>query len=244
MGLDAVEIVLRTEDEFSITLGDEEVATTRTVREFYQLVLSKLDTTPSCTSSQAFYRTRRALMECLGIPRRAVRPATHLESILPSERRSSIWKQIGDSAILTLPRLQYTTTWKSRFIWISFCVATSIVILGFAAAIWLGAGVVGSAFSFGVGAVLWVVIFGSTDAALLQKADFLRTELPCATVGDLSLMVLTLNQPEFDVTAEKQQKMTHEDVWLRVVHIIADQQGLDPDEVLPDARFVEDLGVN
>jgi acyl carrier protein len=241
MGLDAVEIVLRTEDEFSITLGDEEVAATRTVREFYQLVLSKLDTTPACASSQAFYRTRRAIVECLGITRRSVRPTTHFESILPAERRPSIWKQIGDAAKLTLPRLQYTATWKSRFIWIGICVATAIVALSFAAVTWLG---IGFAFSFGVGAVLWILILGITDTALLQKADFLRTELPCATVGDLSLMVLTLNQSEFDVAAEKRQKMTHEDVWLRVVHIIADQQGLEPDEILPDARFVEDLGVS
>ncbi|HWT65041.1 MAG TPA: hypothetical protein VN151_02920 [Terracidiphilus sp.] len=244
MGLDAVEIVLRTEDEFSIVLEDEETAATRTVREFYELVLSKLDTTPGCASSQAFYRTRRALIECLGISRRSVRPGTRLEAILPVERRSSIWEQIESAATLTLPRLQYTTTWKGRFLWAGLFTASAMVILGVFAAIWFGAGITGSVVSFGVCAVLWVVIFGVTDAALLKRASFLRTELPCSTVGDLSLMVLTLNQPRFDAAAEKHQKLTREDVWLRVVHIIADQQGLDPDEIVPDARFVEDLGVS
>jgi len=61
VGLDAVELVMRTEDEFSITLTDDEAGTVRTVDDLYQLVISKLDVTPSCLSSKAFYRTRQAL---------------------------------------------------------------------------------------------------------------------------------------------------------------------------------------
>jgi hypothetical protein len=46
MGLDAVEIVLRTEDLFAITLTDDEAAAVRTVGDFYRLICSKLDVTP------------------------------------------------------------------------------------------------------------------------------------------------------------------------------------------------------
>jgi len=62
VGLDSVELVMRTEDEFCITLTDDEAGSVRTVDDLYRLVLSKLDLTPSCLSSKAFYRTRQALV--------------------------------------------------------------------------------------------------------------------------------------------------------------------------------------
>jgi acyl carrier protein len=46
MGLDIVEIVLRTEELFVITFGNEEVAVVRTVGDFYKLICSKLNVLP------------------------------------------------------------------------------------------------------------------------------------------------------------------------------------------------------
>ena len=46
MGLDAVEIVLRVEDFFVITIGDDEAAAVRTVGDFYNLICTKLDVPP------------------------------------------------------------------------------------------------------------------------------------------------------------------------------------------------------
>jgi len=46
MGLDTVEIVLRTEELFVITLEDEEAGTVRTVGDLYKLVCSRLNVSP------------------------------------------------------------------------------------------------------------------------------------------------------------------------------------------------------
>jgi hypothetical protein len=46
MGLDAVEIVLRTEDLFAITLTDDDAAAVRTVGDVYRLICSKLGVIP------------------------------------------------------------------------------------------------------------------------------------------------------------------------------------------------------
>jgi acyl carrier protein len=43
MGLDYVEIVLRTEEFFAITIGDDEAGAIRTVGDFYKLICAKLD---------------------------------------------------------------------------------------------------------------------------------------------------------------------------------------------------------
>ncbi len=49
MGLDAVEIVLRTEQLFAISFTDEEAASVRTVGDFYTLICSKLNVPPLAT---------------------------------------------------------------------------------------------------------------------------------------------------------------------------------------------------
>ena len=46
MGLDAVEIVLRAEDLFGITIADHEASAIRTVGDFYCLLCTKLNVTP------------------------------------------------------------------------------------------------------------------------------------------------------------------------------------------------------
>ena len=46
MGLDAVEIVLRTEELFVINIEDDEAAAVRTVGDFYNLICSKLNVNP------------------------------------------------------------------------------------------------------------------------------------------------------------------------------------------------------
>jgi hypothetical protein len=46
MGLDAVEIVLRCEELFAITLADDEASAVRTVDDLYRLACTKLNVTP------------------------------------------------------------------------------------------------------------------------------------------------------------------------------------------------------
>jgi hypothetical protein len=54
MGLDAVEIVMRTEDEFGIILSDDEAGSVRTVDDLHQLVLGKLDMPPPVFQARPF----------------------------------------------------------------------------------------------------------------------------------------------------------------------------------------------
>ncbi len=46
MGLDAVEIILRTEELFAIAIGDDEAGAVRTVGDFYNLICAKVGVTP------------------------------------------------------------------------------------------------------------------------------------------------------------------------------------------------------
>jgi acyl carrier protein len=46
MGLDAVEIILRAEEFYSITIADDEAGRVRTVGDFYELICNKLNVAP------------------------------------------------------------------------------------------------------------------------------------------------------------------------------------------------------
>lgn len=244
MGLDAVEIIIETEEAFGITIADDEAEKLFKVRDLYNLVLSKIDTSPACASSIAFYRVRQAMVESLGVSRRSVRPSTRLESLLPQKNRREAWKQVEDAAKLTLPRLQYTAQWKSRFIAAGLISATLAILMVWRLVTFLSPSFVLSGVTFFVGASGWIAIFGITAGLLDKRATFLRNQLPCSSAGDLAMSMLALNQAEFSLTAEAKEKLTREDLWVRLVKIICKQLGLEPHEVVPEARFVEDLGVS
>src|SRR5260370_12510030 len=109
MGLDGIELILAVEDAFQIHIADEEAGRMSTVGDLHSLVVSKLQRQDSnrCLTSAAFYRTRRGIIDTLGIDRREVRPATPLEVILPLERRRERWRRIQDAMKLKLPDLHH-----------------------------------------------------------------------------------------------------------------------------------------
>ena len=71
----------------------------------------------------------------------------------------------------------------------------------------------------------------------------LATELPADTAGELARVVLSLNHEHF-AAPEAAAKITNEDIWRRIVDIVCDQLQVDRAEVVPNARFVDDLGVS
>ena len=59
MGLGSVELVIRTEDEFSITISDDEAAAAITVGDLYRTVLAKLDVAPGSRQQSILHNTSR-----------------------------------------------------------------------------------------------------------------------------------------------------------------------------------------
>jgi len=247
MGLDGVELLMRIEEEFSIDLPDDEVSSVRTVGDLYEVVLSKLKTTPDCLSSRAFYRTRGALTNSLGISRRRIRPSTDLEPLFPPAERKHLWNAVTEAIGLTMPRLQYTKIWKSRFMMIAIVFSTVVVLSsGLAFHISLGLNLdrqMYSLFYWVLAFFVWIILFGVTNSFLLRRMAFLRTEIPVASAGDLTQMVLALNPSAFPPAAINEKTLSKDQVWIKLVEIFCDQQGLDPEEIVPNATIAEDLGV-
>jgi acyl carrier protein len=244
VGLDSVEIAMKTEDEFSITLTDDEAGTVRTVDDLYKLVLSKLDLTPSCLSSKAFYRTRQALTACIQVPRRSIRPSSDLESLLPESTRRQKWQEIAKCIDLEVPRLQYPARWRQRFFRFGALIS-ALTVLASSTLASRGFPNVLSGLALWVPAfAAWVILFALINSVLQRYATRLQTELPCQTAGDLSRLVLTSNYEHFSPTATQNTTTSKEYVWKQLVDIICDQLQIAPEEVEPRAKFVEDLGVD
>jgi acyl carrier protein len=244
VGMDSVEIVLRTEDEFSITLTDDEAGAVRTVDDLYKLVLSKLDLTPSCLSSKAFYRTRQALVASMQVARRSIRPSSDLESLVPESTRRQKWQEIADHIHLEFPRLQYPSQWRQRFFRIGALLSAFMILPSSTLAYRAFPGIMSGLALWIPALAAWVILFALINAVLQRYATWLQTELRCQTAGDLSRLVLTSNYEHFSPTGAHNTATSKEYVWKKLVEIICDQLQVGPEEVVPRASFVEDLGVD
>ena len=125
--MDLVEIVVRTEDAFGITIPDADATRITTPRELADFVTTKvsLSDESSCLSQQAFYFLRERFQSHLLFSRQSFRPNTPLEKIVPMQNRQLIWSalrtEVGANA---LPDL-------ARPIWLFWTLAVSTIFVFF-----------------------------------------------------------------------------------------------------------------
>jgi acyl carrier protein len=236
MGLDTVELVMRIEEEFSIEILDAELSSIKTVDDLYRLVISKLHVGSSTRISNAFYRLRRAMMACLGLPRSAIRPATKLAVILPKPTRIAAWRSLAEITGLRFPKLLHP-----RWVRDTIRVLTGAVTIAFLA--WM----IEWSRPWGL---LWLPLIALTGVVavavlngLYAMTRWLARELPVRRVGELAESLLSLNFSEFSADVIENQVFSAQEVWLQIVHIISEQMSIDRQEIAPDSRMVEDLGI-
>jgi acyl carrier protein len=242
MGLDSVELVLRFEDEFSISISDDEAAESRTVGDIYRLILTKIKVTPGCLTSKAFYLTRRGLVDALGLARHSIRPVTPLSPLLPETTRRKQWGRIVKSIGLTVPPLRFHHELKQSIYMSAFAISAVISIPApILAVIFFSAplGIVAFVLAF----IVWIALGTALSSLLLRLNQPRATELPADTVGELAQILLSLNQTYFQ-PANHSAPLTDEQVWLKVVDIFVDQLQIDREGVVPNAKIVDDLEVS
>jgi hypothetical protein len=243
MAWDGVELIHRVEDEFEIAIDDDEALRLATVGDLYRLVLSKAGTNPACLTSRAFYRTRQALAEALGVPRRGIRESTELGTLLPHSRRSEPWKRIAAEIGLKFPRLRHPRQWNDLFLLCSMLLAAlPVAALWWAlyAIDWIG-GI--GVFLFSIPAlILWVLLVSRLVLRLERATPHMASELPFATVGELAIGVLALNDDVFEPMKKENQPVSKDAAWKRLVAVFSEQLKVDPDRVVENAAIAEDLG--
>lgn len=231
MGLDGVELIMAIEDGFQIHIKDEEASQVSTVGDLYDLVTSKLtggSTSKRCFTSAAFYRTRRGIVDVLGIQRREIRPSTELELIFPEVTRRETWQSVQERIQLKLPPLGYPGSTA-----VTFTVAG--LVAGIFTAVSVHAGFAGLA----LGALAGLIVGG----AALRFAPGCAVAFPRgqATVGDLARDVLAANYAQFSAEIGG---WNEREVWETLCRIIAEQTGVERDLITREAAIVDDLGID
>lgn len=230
MGLDTVELVLAVEEAFQIHISDEEAGNVSTAGELNALIVSKLRgrTSEQCLTSAAFYRTRRAIIDSLGVSRREVKPSARLDQIFPRRRRREHWRRVQNAMTLDLPALQHPVSLQ-----------IGLITTGVTATV--GAGIYRGV------SVPWVCLLFMTGVVaggiLIRLSPALASAFPNGnvTVGDLAKDVLAVNHARLvkDVGAWNEK-----DVWTSLCRVIVLQTGVRPEKITPDARLVHDLRID
>jgi hypothetical protein len=94
MGLDAVELIMETEEIFGITITDAQAASIVSVSDFISLVQNAVDSKDidrPCLCQHAFHRIRLALTRATKTPRSRIKLTTSIKSLFPPPRRNQTW---------------------------------------------------------------------------------------------------------------------------------------------------------
>ncbi len=237
MGLELVEIVMDVEQTFGVHLPRAETPAMDTVGQLHDLLVKTLAERPEAArlESHVFERVRNALESAGRASPGQIDPSTPLCDILPLTTRRRAWKRLQGSLPWVVPPLR-----RPRLV--GALVTVAAIALAWACTFgprnpnWLTANpAVAMVCLFYIGplAAFFVVVgvWFTTPLAVVWRPDI-------PTVGDLASTVVAMN---YGNPAE-QRTWSAEEIWNTLRQIIVDVLGVDPAQVTPDARFVDDLG--
>ena len=125
MGLETVELVIRFEEAFGITISDEVASSMTTPRDVTDYIMTQVATAEqsACLSQQAFYFLRRSFSHRLDFPRDAFHPNVRLQTLFPKDTRKNVWGQLQtELGPHVLPNL-------ARPLWLFYLLSVSVVVL-------------------------------------------------------------------------------------------------------------------
>ncbi|MBK9219189.1 MAG: hypothetical protein IPL70_12650 [Uliginosibacterium sp.] len=222
MGLDGVELLMATEEEFGIGIPDHDAENLTTPRLLAEYVAQRLGdhmqlNEPHCRTQALFYWLRANLVEQLGLARRAIRPDTALNELLSGDLRGQ-WQTLRRSAVFrSLPALRAPA-------YAAYAVLLAPLTAGLAGYAQNWSGELTAIFTL----CAWVL------AERLKRHLANRLPESLKTVSDL------LPHVGFPQRGEQ----TPDDILQRVIAISADQLGIPVEKIHPDHHFVQDLGVD
>ena len=229
MGLDGIELVMEVEDEFGITIPDSDMEQMRTVGDLVAICFDRIKatTTERCPSLPCFYSLRRLMREVLKDPELKIRPRDKIEDFLQVSDRRSLWRRLPE-LLETTPRELRRPPWLRKTLVLTVLAFPLVLIFAFP---WLMATevlilVLFATFGFGIALNLLTIGFRTVTP---QGYD---------TFGDITKRMVGLK-----IATNPPDNVDYENVFLIVKQIVAEQLGVEFEEVVPEARFVEDLGV-
>ena len=218
MGLDAVELVMKVEESFGVTISDAEAVQCERPADIIALVLGKLHTIEEtgCVSQRGFYVLRRALTEILGIERRSVTLDLEIRSLVSEKSERAVWESLK----LATKARSWPSLVRPRWIAVSLWMLTGGVLLG-----------------------LFLVLapeFAWAGALLAGCAGMLFTQRFKNRIPRMYSRVCDL--VPFAITSAE-ISWSPDDVAWQVKQLVMDQLGLGEGEYREDGHFLHDFGM-
>ncbi len=226
MGLDGVELVLEVEETFGITIADSEAGAIRTVGDLEQLVLSRVANGrgSACLSLPAFCQVRRAVRETVCQPALRLRPSTRFDRVATASDLRRLWKRLHELLGTSPPPLRRPNWMRCTLL----AVSVALCAAGIATA-WIDPAIV----PLGLVTAATPIIAGYWITSPWRHCP--PPEM--STLGDATRKLVGLE-------AATKHGLVEDDVVRKLKELIVEQLGVEADEVVPDARFVEDLNMD
>jgi len=226
MGLDLVELVVRFEDAFGISIPDRVAAELTTPRKVTEYVFSQLVESDerSCLTQQAFYFLRGKCIPSLNISRNDFRPDTRLEDLVPIDRRRVFWTSIqSEVGPLAIPDLARPFWLFSLLALLTIAALVVVTVYGFRDS--LGS----TSYLLGMSAAI-LVGFGGAVVSRPLKRNFRREY---RRAGDVAKYISVHRSQAF------KKDWTKEEIDGVVREIIVDETGVR--DFTEDSDFINDM---
>lgn len=227
MGLETVELVIRFEEAFGITISDEVAASMTTPRVVTEYIVTQVATADrsSCLSQQAFYFLRRGFSNQFHLSRNAFHPDLSLQTLIPKETRKTVWHQLQtEMGPKVLPQL-------ARPLWLfSFLFVITVLVSVFVSYV--------TPLPFQIRLVLGLAVLTATGVILSVVTRPFRTEFQrrFRTVAALVDYLLLHSPHSFK---REQRTWTRAQIAETVRAIIVDVTG--KTNFTEDSHFIDDM---
>jgi hypothetical protein len=184
-----------------------------------------------CKSQSLFYKFRQSVADTFNFPKQAFSPETALDNIFPRNNRRKVYLSFANTNDLELPNLVLTKRW-SIFL-SSFGMATiagglilALVLINF----------------FDYRNWMLLIPAGGIVMTILLSImlEPLRTVIEPGHVKEFTKKVLFMNYAKL----AKENGVNRTEVEIVINHILADISGLELDEITPEKKIHDDLGID
>jgi acyl carrier protein len=233
MGLDSLELLLKVEETFEIKIPDPEAERIITISDFHNSVWQHLSGRHSdkCHTQGLFYKLRQSFIDAYKLPRNIFGLDSSPNDLFPKSNRRQSYLKFAEMSNLKLPDLALSTPWDK--VLTTFGIATIIgglllslvLIIFFDYSRW--------SLLFCIAGILLTIGFSKL---LNPKRIIIKSQ----TIKDFTKETLALNYS----TLVKVSGINRQEMESVMNHIIADQIGLELEEITPEKKIHDDLGVD
>jgi acyl carrier protein len=229
MGMDVVELVMAVEERFGITIRDDEAPGIETVGDLAHVIVSRLTARAAhgCPTRAAFVALRNDARIIMRDPTLRIRPSDRIEAVMAARQRQSYWRCLRTHLGNAVPDLELSRTLHRLLI----ALALVLLAIGLIPLV-IDAIYVPLSLSVALLVLFAAILFAGTyrNVPPTSMATFgcIARKMAGASVA---LTRTTVADPGQWVLAELRD-------------IISRDFAIDPERIVPQARFVKDLGLD